>query len=124
MREQARRTGAQRAAMTCLAQRLGRDGYKLIRELGAGMTRNEDLGFAGKAGLQVSSQKLRGERALAAEMVESQPNQIVRLAQPETIERFVAPAARFASAQHIYGLALRACRAVAWQTRSVLSYSP
>jgi len=68
MREQARRAGVPPATMTRLAKRLGLDGYDSVRELYAGAVRAGTLGFAGKAGVQVEAQALRGERALAAEM--------------------------------------------------------
>ena len=68
MREQARRAGVPAATMTRLAKRLGLEGYDQVRELYAGAVREGTLGFAGKAGVQVEAQKLRGERALASEM--------------------------------------------------------
>src|SRR5262245_20433108 len=71
MREQAREAGVQPATMTRLAQRLGLEGYDAVREIYAEAIRSEDLGFAGKAGIQVAHQKLKGERALAAEMIKS-----------------------------------------------------
>src|SRR5262245_25169594 len=69
MREQARQAGVQPATMTRLAQRLGLAGYDRIRELYAEAIRNDGLGFAGKAGAQVASQKRKGDRALAADML-------------------------------------------------------
>ena len=69
MREQARHAGVPPATMTRLAQRLGLEGYEQVRALYAGAVRSGALGFAGKAGAQVEAQKLRGERALAAESV-------------------------------------------------------
>src|SRR5258708_29925244 len=68
MREQARQAGVQPATMTRLAKHLGLDGYDDIREMYAAAVRDGDLGFAGKAGAQVVSQKLKGDKALAAEM--------------------------------------------------------
>src|SRR5438552_14344607 len=65
MREQARQAGVQPATMTRFAQRLGLDGYEVVRALHAEAIRTGGLGFAGKAGTQVASQKLRGDRALA-----------------------------------------------------------
>src|SRR5215470_15834162 len=66
MREQARQAGVQPATMTRLAQRLGFDGYESIRGLYADAIRSGGLGFAGRAGAQVASQKRKGDRALAA----------------------------------------------------------
>lgn len=121
MREQARRAGVQPATMTRLAQRLGLNGYEAIRELYADAIRQDGLGFAGRAGLQVASQKLKGERALAAEMFDSLTNQIAKLAHSDVIEPLIAAAALLASADRIYCLGLRACHAIAWQTYYVLS---
>jgi len=66
MREQARQAGVQPATMTRLAKHLGMDGYDDVRELYAAAVRDGDLGFAGKAGVQVVSQKLKGDKALVA----------------------------------------------------------
>jgi len=121
MREQARRAGVQPATMTRFAQRLGLDGYDTIRKLYAEAIRKEGLGFAGRAGIQVASQKAKGERALAIEIVESLTQQIARLAKPDAVEQLVAAAALLASANRIYCLGLRACHAVAWQLHYVLS---
>src|SRR6266853_7009788 len=65
MREQARQAGVQPATMTRLAKHLGLDGYDDVREMYAAAVRDGDLGFAGKAGVQVVSQKLKGDKALA-----------------------------------------------------------
>jgi len=73
MREQARHAGVPPATMTRLAQRLGLDGYDAVRALYAGAVRDGTLGFAGKAGVQVEAQKLRGERALAASTTSPRP---------------------------------------------------
>src|SRR3954466_2711543 len=85
MREQARHAGVQPATMTRLAKHLGLDGYDEIRELYAAAVRDGDLGFAGKAGVQVVSQKLRGDKALAAEMLMSIGKQVERLAMPDSL---------------------------------------
>src|SRR5881394_2078068 len=71
MREQARQAGVQPATMTRLAKHLGMDGYDGVRELYAAAVRDGEIGFAGKAGAQVASQKLKGDKALAAEMLRS-----------------------------------------------------
>src|SRR3954467_5129052 len=57
MREQARRAGLPPATMTRLAKRLGLEGYDEVRALYAGAVRAGTLGFAGKAGAQVETQK-------------------------------------------------------------------
>src|SRR6202051_5372143 len=82
MREQARQAGVQPATMTRLAKRLGMDGYDDVRELYAAAVREGDLGFAGKAGMQVVSQKLKGDKALAADMLKSIGKQIDQLSTP------------------------------------------
>src|SRR5580693_8540294 len=99
MREQARQAGVQPATMTRLAKHLGMDGYDDVRELYASAVREGDLGFAGKAGVQVVSQKLRGDKALAAEMLKSIGAQIERLATPERLDSLVAAARALASAR-------------------------
>src|SRR5436190_20467829 len=87
MREQARRAGVPPATMTRLAKRLGLEGYDEVRALYAGAVRDGTLGFAGKAGVQVGAQKLRGEKALAADMALTLGRQIARLAEPAALER-------------------------------------
>ena len=94
MREQARRAGVPAATMTRLAKRLGLDGYEAVKALYAGALRDGTLGFAQKARAQVEAQKLRGERALAAEMAHSPSRQISGLAQPATPDPLAACAAR------------------------------
>ena len=121
MREQARHAGVPPATMTRLAQRLGLEGYEQVRALYAGAVRSGALGFAGKAGAQVEAQKLRGERALAAEMAKSLAQQISRLAEPASLERLAAAAERLHRARRIYCLGLRACHAAAWHFHYMLS---
>src|ERR1700749_4865462 len=121
MREQGRQAGVQPATMTRLAKHLGMDGYDDVRELYASAVREGDLGFAGKAGVQVVSQKLRGDKALAAEMLKSIGAQIERLAAPERLESLVAAARTLASARRIFCLGLRSSHSVAWHLHYVLS---
>src|SRR5215471_4918975 len=92
MREQARRAGVPPATMTRLAQRLGLEGYDEVRTLYAGAVRSGALGFAGKAGAQVKAQKLKGERALAADMAQSLATEVARLADPAALDRLVETA--------------------------------
>ena len=121
MREQARQAGVQPATMTRLAKHLGLDGYDDIREMYAAAVRDGDLGFAGKAGAQVVSQNLKGDKALAAEMVKSIGKQIDRLAAPDALDRLVASAEVLASARRIYCLGLRSSHSVAWHLHYVLT---
>jgi DNA-binding MurR/RpiR family transcriptional regulator len=121
MREQARQAGVQPATMTRLAKRLGMDGYDDVRELYATAVRDGDLGFAGKAGVQVISQKLKGDKALAADMLKSISKQIDQLATQASLERLVTAARTLASARRIYCLGLRSSHSVAWHLHYVLT---
>jgi len=121
MREQARQAGVQPATMTRLAKHLGMDGYDGVRELYAAAVRDGEIGFAGKAGAQVASQKLKGDKALAAEMLRSIGKQIERLAAPDRLDRLVAAARTLASARRIYCLGLRSSHSIAWHLHYVLS---
>jgi DNA-binding MurR/RpiR family transcriptional regulator len=121
MREQARQAGVQPATMTRLAKRLGMDGYDDVRELYAAAVRESGLGFAGKAGVQVVSQKLKGDKALAADMLKSIGQQIDLLAAPTSLDRLVAAARALASARRIYCLGLRSSHSVAWHLHYVLT---
>lgn len=121
MREQARQAGVQPATMTRLAKHLGLEGYDVVRALYADAVRSGDLGFAGKADIQVASQKLKGDRALAAEMVELLGQQIGRLAEPAALDRLTAAATCLADARRIYCLGLRSSHVVAWHLHYVLS---
>jgi DNA-binding MurR/RpiR family transcriptional regulator len=121
MREQARQAGVMPATMTRLAKRLGLDGYESLRGLYADAIREANLGFAGKAGVQVASQKAKGDQALAAEMVGALTEQIERLGQPDQLARLAAAAELLAKAERIYCLGLRACYPIAWNLQYVLS---
>src|SRR5580698_6842113 len=121
MREQARHAGVPPATMPRLAQRLGLEGYEQVRALYAGAVRDGTLGFAGKAGAQVEVQKLRGDKALAAEIVQSLSRQIGRLAEPATLQRLADAAERLHRARRIYCLGLRSCHAAAWHFHYMLS---
>ena len=121
MREQARRAGVPPATMTRLAQRLGLEGYDEVRALYAGAVRDGTLGFAGKAGVQVEAQKLRGDQALASDMVQSLGRQIARLAEPAALGRLANAAGRLHEARRIYCVGLRSCHAAAWHFHYVLS---
>ena len=121
MREQARQAGVQPATMTRLAKRLGMDGYDDVRELYAAAVRDGDLGFASKAGVQVLSQKLKGDKALAADILTSISHQIQQLATPAGLERIVDAAKALASARRIYCLGLRSSHSIAWHLHYVLT---
>jgi DNA-binding MurR/RpiR family transcriptional regulator len=121
MREQARQAGVRPATMTRFAKRLGLDGYDAVRVLYAEAVRSGGLGFAGKAGLQVMSQRLKGDRALAAEMAESCAAQIMHLTEPDALDRLTEAAKLLVAARRIYCLGLRSSHAIAWQFYYVLS---
>src|SRR6201992_1183797 len=120
-RERPRQAGVQPATMTRLAKRLGMDGYDEVRELYAAAVRDGGLGFAGKAGVQVISQKLKGDKALASDMLKSIGNQIQQLATPAGLERLVNAARALASARRIYCLGLRSSHSIAWHLHYVLT---
>jgi DNA-binding MurR/RpiR family transcriptional regulator len=121
MREQARRAGVPPATMTRLAKRLGLEGYDEVRALYAGAVRSGELGFAGKAGAQVKAQKLKGERALAAEMAGTLAAEIARLGEPAALERLAEAATLLFKARRIYCLGLRSCHTTAWHFHYMLS---
>ena len=121
MREQARQAGVQPATMTRLAKRLGLDGYDAVRAMYAETIRNAGPGFARKAGAQVASQKCKGDRALAAEMVATLNAHVARLSEPGALDRLAAAAAKLTAARRIYCVGLRACHPVAWHLHYVLS---
>ncbi len=121
MREQARQAGVQPATMTRLAQKLGFSGYDRIREIHAHAIRTGGPGFSGKAGAQVATQKMKGERALAAEMLASLSQQITRLGEGTALDGLVEAAVLLANARRIYCLGLRSAHPVAWHLNYVLS---
>jgi DNA-binding MurR/RpiR family transcriptional regulator len=121
MREQARQAGVQPATMTRLAKRLGLDGYDAVREMYADTIRSAGPGFARKAGAQVASQRLKGDRALAAEMVASLNSHIARLAEPPALGRLAAAAARLAGANRVYCLGSRSAYSIALHLHYILS---
>ncbi|WP_445680732.1 MurR/RpiR family transcriptional regulator [Radicibacter daui] len=114
MREQARQAGVQPATMTRLAKHLGLNGYDEIRERYAEAVRGGGLGFVDKATSQQTTQRLKGDRAIAADMLSSLHRQVEHLASPETLDSIVAAADALARARRIYCLGLRSSHAVAW----------
>jgi DNA-binding MurR/RpiR family transcriptional regulator len=113
-REQARRADVQAATITRPRQRRGHDGEAPIRTFPAEAIRNEDIGFAGTAALQVARWKLKGERALPAEMVGPLTKQMARLSRPYAAEQDVAAAARLVFERGVYCLGLHAWLDIAW----------
>lgn len=121
MREQARRAGLPPATLTRFAQRLGLEGYDELRALHAAAIRQDGPGFAGRVGTQVSRQRLKGDRALADEILQAASTQVAQLASPETLEELLAVADRVITARRVYCLGLRACHPVARHIHYVLS---
>ncbi len=121
MREQARQAGVQPATMTRLAKQLGLDGYEQVRERYAAAIRSGKIGFAGRVGDQVASQKLRGDKAIAAEMLEGAGRSLAALGTGQQLERIVDLAEHLNAARRIYCLGLRASHAVAWHFHYILS---
>ena len=121
MREQARQAGVQPATMTRLAKNLGLDGYDAIREAYASALRAGDIGFAGKAGAQALTQKLKGDHALAGEVLASMSRQIAGLMEEAPLDRIVTAANRLASARRVYCLGLRSSHPAAWHFHYILS---
>lgn len=121
MREQARHAGVQPATMTRLAKHLGLGGYEEIRGRYAAIIRGEGTGFASRAGAQVANQKLKGDRALAHEMVESMGRQMDGLTEPDRLESLGAASAALADARRIFCLGLRSSYPVAWHFHYILS---
>jgi DNA-binding MurR/RpiR family transcriptional regulator len=122
MREQARKAGVRPATMTRFAQHMGLPGYDAIRGLYADALRGSVLDFANKAGAQLESQKLRGDRALAAEMIETLTDQLRHLASPQALDRLVAAADHLVAARRVYCLGLRSSHSVAWHAHYILSF--
>lgn len=121
MREQARQAGVQPATMTRLAKQLGLDGYEQIRERYAAAIRAGGIGFAGRVGDQVASQKLRGDKAIAAAILESAGRNLAALAADQQLDRIVALAEHLHAARRIYCLGLRASHAAVWHLNYILS---
>jgi DNA-binding MurR/RpiR family transcriptional regulator len=122
MREQARKAGVGPATMTRFAKRLGLSGYDAIRGAYADALRGGTLDFADKAGAQLKSQKLRGDKALAAEMLKTLIGQLSSLSEPEALERLVEAADHLVRARRIYCLGLRSSHSVAWHAHYILSF--
>jgi len=121
MREQARQAGVQPATMTRLAKHLGLAGYEDIRQQYADAMRGEVTGFAGRVGAQAKNQKLKGDHALAADMLGGIAAQVGQLAQPAALDTLVDAAQRLSAARRIYCLGLRSSHSPAWHLHYILS---
>lgn len=121
MREQARQADVQPATMTRLAKHLGFAGYDDVRQLYADAMRHEGTGFAGRVGAQARNQKLKGDHALAADMLSGIGEQLAALAGPAVLDGMVAAARRIGKARRIYCLGLRSSHSAAWHLHYILS---
>ncbi len=121
MREQARQADVQPATMTRLAKHLGFAGYDDVRQLYADAMRHEGTGFAGRVGAQARNQKLKGDHALAADMLSGIGEQLAALADPAVLDGMVAAARRIGKARRIYCLGLRSSHSAAWHLHYILS---
>lgn len=121
MREQARAAGVQPATMTRLAKHLGLNGYETLRRSYAEAIRGGHGGFAGRADAQARRQKLKGDAALADEIVATLSGQIASLAAPGTLETIVAAAKAIDAARRVYCLGLRSSHGIVWHLHYILS---
>ena len=119
MREQARHAGVQPATMTRFAKQLGLDGYERVREAHAAAVRDGGIGFSGRA--SSVKPRLRGDRALAARMVDTIATQVASLNRPETLDRMAAAAEALAGARRVYCLSLRSIHPVAWYVHYIMT---
>ena len=113
MREQARRAGLPPWTMTRLAKRLGFAGYDAVRAIYADAVREGTLGFAGRAGAQVRSQRDRGDEALAADIIVAMSGQVARLVEPAVLAALSDAASLLHGARRIYCIGLRSSHAAA-----------
>jgi len=120
MREQARQANIQPATMTRLAKHLGYAGYEDVRQLYADAMRSDGTGFAGRVGVQAKSQKLKGDRALASDMLTGVAAQIAALARPAMLDSLADAARRMERSRRIYCLGLRSSHSAAWHLHYIL----
>jgi DNA-binding MurR/RpiR family transcriptional regulator len=119
MREQARRA-VHAARITRRAQRRGLDAHAPIRRFYAEAIRDQDLGFAGTAGIRVARLKHNAERARTADMVGRLTNEMARLSRRDAAEQLVAAAALLVFVRCIYCLGVRSGHAMSWPSFCVL----
>ncbi len=121
MREQARQADVQPATMTRLAKHLGFAGYDDVRQIYADAMRTEGTGFAGRVGAQAENQKLKGDAALAAEMLGRIAGQVSALSQTDVLNTLVDAARLIQGARRVHCLGLRSSYPAAWQLHYILS---
>ena len=121
MREQARRGEVQPATMTRLAKHLGFAGYEDVRQLYADYLRGEGSAFAPRADAQAQNQRLKGDQALAAEILRGVGIYVVALADSAGLESLVEAARHIERARRVYCLGLRSSYPVAWHLHYMLA---
>lgn len=120
MREQARRAGVVPVTMTRLAQRLGYVGYEAIRALYAEKMRRGGPVFSGKARALVARRKLKGDKVLAFDLLDTLARQIHDLSAGATLDRLAKAAAWLGRAEQIYVIGQRSSYPVAFHFAYVL----
>jgi DNA-binding MurR/RpiR family transcriptional regulator len=120
MREQARRAGVVPVTMTRLAQRLGYSGYEAIRALYVEKMRRGGSVFSGKAKALVERHKLKGDTALAFDLLDTLAGQIHDLTSSLARERLKRAARQLGRAERIYVIGQRASYPVAFHFAYVL----
>lgn len=122
MRKQAREAGVQPATMTRLAQRIGLAGYENIRSShAAALSRWSPQGFASRAAPQVERQRMQGDRALAADILDRIAVLVSELGRPEGLDRLEQAARTLTGARRVYCIGMRYSHAIAWQLHYILS---
>lgn len=121
MRDQARMAGIAPATMTRLAQFLGMAGYDELRTRFHDAIREQDNSFAEKARLQIQSQALEGDVALASRMFAKLAHQIESLSRLDVLQSVARAADLLADARRIYCLGRRSCHPVLWQFQYMMS---
>jgi DNA-binding MurR/RpiR family transcriptional regulator len=120
MREQARRAGVVPVTMTRLAQRLGYSGYEAIRALYVEKMRRGDTVFSGKAKALVERRNLKGDTALAFDLLDTLVRQLRDLASGAAREQLKNAALHLGRAERIYVIGQRSSYPVAFHFAYVL----
>jgi DNA-binding MurR/RpiR family transcriptional regulator len=114
VREQAKRAGVVPATMTRLAQRLGFAGYDAVRSLYAESLRRRSAAFSGKAEALLARRKLKGEAALAYDLVDALVHQTANLSAPAALAQLTAATTVIARARRVYALGQRSSYPIAF----------
>ncbi|MFI5399578.1 MAG: MurR/RpiR family transcriptional regulator [SAR324 cluster bacterium] len=114
VRQQSKRAGVVPATMTRLAQRLGFDGYDAVRSLYAESLRRVAPVFSGKVEALVARRELKGDAALAFDLVDALVQGMAGLAAPESLAQLTAAAKAIGKARRVYALGHRSSYPVAF----------